>query len=204
MKNSYNNKLHSNTLDNLIEGFQLISFDWRYLYVNNSVVKQSKYLIKEDLIGYTMTDKYPGIENTEMFKVLQQCMNDRISRNIENEFTFPDNSKGWFELRIEPVPEGLFILSIDITERKKLELEKKEYIGSLEEMLFMTSHEVRQPVANCLGLMSVIDTQEPTKEDLAKIISHVKESATRLDAFTKKLTIFIHEVKQKSENTNLD
>ena len=29
----------------------------------------------------------------------------------------------WFDLRIEPVPEGVFILSLDITERKKAEEE---------------------------------------------------------------------------------
>lgn len=30
---------HETTLDNLMEGFQLIGFDWKYLYVNDAVVK---------------------------------------------------------------------------------------------------------------------------------------------------------------------
>jgi PAS domain S-box-containing protein len=33
----------------------------------------------------------------------------------------PNREVGWFELRIQPMPEGLFILSIDITERKQAE-----------------------------------------------------------------------------------
>jgi hypothetical protein len=40
---------------------------------------------------------------------------------MENEFIFPDGGKRWFELSIQPVPEGLFILSIDVTERKRIE-----------------------------------------------------------------------------------
>ncbi len=124
---NYNFKNLESLLDNLIEGFQLISPEWRYLYVNDAVVKQGKFKVKEDLLGYTMMEKYPGIENTDMFKNLQNCLEQNVSRRIENEFVFPDDSKGWFELRVEPVPEGLFILSMDITESKMASkvLEKK-------------------------------------------------------------------------------
>jgi PAS domain S-box-containing protein len=40
---------------------------------------------------------------------------------MENEFVFPDGTIGWFELSIQPVSEGVFILSEDITERKRSE-----------------------------------------------------------------------------------
>jgi two-component system NtrC family sensor kinase len=64
---------------------------------------------------------HPGIENTEIFTHLQRCMTERTSHRMENEFTFPDGSKGWFDLSILPVPDGVFILSLDITERKRAE-----------------------------------------------------------------------------------
>lgn len=191
--------LNNNTLDNLIEGFQLIGFDWKYLYVNHATVKQSKLTSKEDLLGYTMMEKFPGIDKTEMFRLLKKCMKNRVSINFENEFTFPDGSIGWFELRMEPVPKGVFILSMDISDRKKFEKERKEYIKSLEDMLFMTSHEVRKPVASCLGLMEIIDNKNPTKEELFNIVKHIKESASQLDAFTKKLLKFITDLKIKNE-----
>ena len=76
-------------LQNMREGIQIIGYDWRYLFVNNSVVEQSKYS-NEELLGHTMMEKYPGIENTELFKVLQCCMKDRNPQILENEFTFPD------------------------------------------------------------------------------------------------------------------
>ncbi|HVT85186.1 MAG TPA: PAS domain S-box protein [Chitinophagaceae bacterium] len=107
-------------LQNMREGIQVIGYDWKYRFVNNSVVKQSKYST-EELLGHTMMEKYPGIEHTGLFKTLQRCMTERTSEILENEFTFPDGSQEWFELSIQPVPEGLFILSMDITERKKAE-----------------------------------------------------------------------------------
>ncbi|WP_299253538.1 PAS domain-containing protein [uncultured Cytophaga sp.] len=193
----HNQKGKASTLDNLIEGFQLIGFDWRYLYVNDSVVKHSKFK-KEELLGYTMMEKYPGIEKTPLFDLLKICMKERCAEFFENEFTYQDNSKGWFELRIQPVPEGLFILSIDITERKKAQEKKLEYIQGLEEMLFMTSHQVRQPVTQMLGMTSLIDRKECTQEDLLQISIYMKSSLNSLNQFTKELTQFLHELQDRA------
>ncbi|MAT96393.1 MAG: hypothetical protein CL608_04550 [Anaerolineaceae bacterium] len=111
---------HRSTLDNMLEGCQIIGFDWRYLYVNNTVVRQGQQT-REGLLGRTMMEVYPGIEQTELFTVLKRCMNERVAAQMENEFVFPNGSRGWFELSIQPVPEGIFILSFDITQRKRVE-----------------------------------------------------------------------------------
>jgi PAS domain S-box-containing protein len=124
------------SLDSMMEGCQIISFDWEYLFVNQATVKQSK-TTEENLIGHKMMDAYPGIENTEMFAHLRKCMEQRVSNTIENEFVFPDGSKGWFNLSINPVPEGIFIQSIDITDRKFAEEKvnrKLQYLQSLREI----------------------------------------------------------------------
>jgi PAS domain S-box-containing protein len=110
------------TLDSMLEGCQIIGFDWRYLYVNDAVALHGRQT-KAELIGKTMMDVYPGIENTEMFAVLQRCMVERVPSHMENEFKYPDGSSGWFELSVQPVQEGIFILSVDITERKQAEKE---------------------------------------------------------------------------------
>jgi PAS domain S-box-containing protein/putative nucleotidyltransferase with HDIG domain len=123
-----------NILDSLLEGFQIIGFDWRYLYVNDAAAKHG-HTIKEKLLGKTMMETYPGIEKTHMFSMLRKCKEERTSALLENEFTFPDGSKGWFELRMEPVPDGISILSVEITERKK-ELEKIKEISERYRTLF--------------------------------------------------------------------
>ncbi len=105
------------TLNLLTEGFQIIGFDWRYKYVNDAVIRQSRRS-KEELLNHTMMEVYVGIEQQEFFPRLKHCMENRISDQMESGFTYPDGSKGWFELRIEPVPEGVFILSLDISDRK--------------------------------------------------------------------------------------
>ena len=118
-------------IENMQEGIQLIGYDWRYLFVNNSLIRQSK-LSRHQLVGKTMMEKYPGIEKTEMFKILEDCMKNREAKVFENEFVYSDGSKGWMELSIQPVPEGLFILSMDISERKIAEAEKNSLMDVLQ------------------------------------------------------------------------
>jgi PAS domain S-box-containing protein len=106
------------TLDNMLEGIQMHDFSWRYIYVNDALVKSSKST-REELIGVSLMEKYPGIEHSDLFKVLKRCMDERVAQHLETEFVFPDGSKADFELSIQPIPEGIFVLSVDRTEQKK-------------------------------------------------------------------------------------
>ena len=107
-----------NALDCLTEGFQIIGADWRYVYVNPAAARHGRREASQ-LIGKPMIEAYPGIEGTPLFDVMQECMERRVSRVIENHFTFPDGSTQWFELRIRPVPAGICIYSADIDHRKR-------------------------------------------------------------------------------------
>ena len=119
------------TLEGMIEGCQIVDFDWRYIYVNAAAAKHGG-LTKKVFLGKTMMEIYPGIDKTELFSALSICMNERVSKRMENEFVFPNGETAWFELSIEPVPEGLFILSVDITDRKEVEVALRQEREMLE------------------------------------------------------------------------
>jgi PAS domain S-box-containing protein len=110
-------ELSRDVLDRLVEGCQVVGPDGRYLYLNDSAVTQARKP-RCELIGRTMRECYPGIETTPLFARLEQCLRLRQPDGFENEFTFPDGSRGWFEIRLIPVPQGVCILSLDITERR--------------------------------------------------------------------------------------
>lgn len=107
-------------LEHIGEGFQVIDRQWRYVYVNRAACEHGRRS-REELIGRTMIEVYPDIETTPMFHALEQCMANGEPQTFDNEFTFPDGSKRWFELRIYAVPEGVAVSSVDITERKQLQ-----------------------------------------------------------------------------------
>jgi signal transduction histidine kinase len=89
-------------------------------------------------------------------------------------------------------------LLTDITEIKKAEIEREENINSLKEMLFMTSHKVRVPIANIQGIYHMLDNvTDPEK--LKKSIGFIKKSVDALDTFTRELTVFMEQLKAEKE-----
>lgn len=122
---------YQSVLDNMLEGCQIISPEWEYLYLNDAAIAQS-HLDRHQLMGHSMLKLYPGIEKTSMFHQLEMAMKNRLSSHIESQFNYPDGQKGYFELYVEPVTEGLFILSLDITERKQAEQKLKQTLDTLK------------------------------------------------------------------------
>ncbi|MBW8325989.1 MAG: PAS domain S-box protein [Prolixibacteraceae bacterium] len=113
------------TLDHMLEGCQILGFDWQYLYLNRTAEAHNRRPNTE-LLGNRYMDMWPGITETEVFQVIRHTLEKRIPNHLVNEFVFPDGKLGSFDLSIQPVPEGVFILSIDITERKRAELALRE------------------------------------------------------------------------------
>ncbi len=136
-----------NILENLIEGCQIISYDWRYMYLNKEAVRQSKKE-RKDLLGKQIWDCYPGIERTHLFSRMLKCMNERTIEIFENEFIYPDGSRGYFIVSIQPVDEGILILTRDVTEFKiaqlKIEEGEKRFLEiakNLSETIFIINPE---------------------------------------------------------------
>ncbi|NUY81016.1 PAS domain S-box protein [Flavobacterium sp. MAH-1] len=105
-------------LDSLLEGIQIIDFNWKYVYINDIMLHQVR-MTRQQLVGHTMMEKFPGIEDTEVFQSLKRCMYEREAVGLENKFTFPNGVVKWFDLCIEPAEEGICILSLDITPYKE-------------------------------------------------------------------------------------
>jgi two-component system cell cycle sensor histidine kinase/response regulator CckA len=116
------------TFDYMLEGVQIIGFDWNYLYLNKAAEKHNRRPNTE-MLGRNHMEMWPGIEATHVFAMIKRCMEERIPCQMDTEFIYADQTSSWFELSIQAIPDGVFILSIDITERKQAEyaLEEQEF-----------------------------------------------------------------------------
>lgn len=216
-------KQFRSSLDTMLEGIQIISFDWRYVYVNDAVARQGKYP-KEELMGHTMMEKYPGIENTELFSVLRYCMSERVSKHMENEFSYPDGSKDWFELNIQPVPQGILILSINITERKKAEEKIKKLNDELEQKVkertsqlesvnkeleaftYSVSHDLRAPLRAVNGYARIVEEDYSTvlDDEGKRLLYVIQDNARKMGALIDDLLAFSRLGKKGLQKTDLD
>ena len=166
----YEERYHT-SLDYIKEGFQIIGYDWRYLYINNAAVEQGQ-ISKDELVGKTMMELYPGIENTEMFKKLHECMTNRISINMENEFVYPNGKKNWFLLNMEPVPDEVLILSRDINLEKQTEKELDLYRENLEKLVKERTAQLENKTKE---LNNVLEFVERREQNLKLIFESIKD-----------------------------
>src|SRR5438128_11582347 len=90
-------------LDHLREGVQVVGPDGRYLYVNAAAAAHGR-TTPDALVGRTMAECYPGIDDTEMYARLRRVLEGGPPDQMTNEFTTPDGHPGWFELRLQRVP----------------------------------------------------------------------------------------------------
>lgn len=113
-------KNYRKILDGLLEGIYILDFEWRYIYVNHTMLKQRGMPI-DKFMGHTMMEVYPGIEDSSYFKALQLCMNSRKPASLEIEWENPEGTKNWYEINLSPVDEGVMVMSLDISNRKTSE-----------------------------------------------------------------------------------
>lgn len=78
--------------------------------------------------------------------------------------------------------------SIGIHEKlKKSKENSDEYIPWLEEMIFMISHKVRQPVAHILGISSLFKAVVNSPKEVKKLVGFMRRAALSLDKITREL-----------------
>jgi len=177
------------------------------VYANKNFCEVTKYSL-EELVGQKHSIINSGHHPKYFFKIMWKTIGSGSVWQNEVKNKAKDGTYYWVDTVIVPIKDSkgkivqYLSLRTLISERKQLEDEKKEYIKSLEEMLFMTSHKVRQSVANILGLADQLEDFINSPDEIIKMICFTKESALSLDDFTKELTTFIHEVKEKNKNKN--
>ena len=174
-------------LDVILEGIQIIDRDWRYLHLNDTAAMHGKST-RQALLGRTMMECYPGIEQTDLFTVMQRCRDEGRSEVLQTPFTFPDGSTGVFELRIQPVPQGLCILSLDVTARAEAEVQRAIYEERLHHAQHMealgqlaegVAHDFNNLLAVILGQIEVAQRRPggPLPSDLRVIETAARSSA---------------------------
>lgn len=110
--------LHTTTqtvLEQMHEAFISWDRNWNYLYVNE---KAAEYLHrkKEDLIGKSMIELYPNIQETELFRYLQETLR---TGKPQNYVYLSVTSHSWIDCNFYPTEQGISMYFEDIEESKR-------------------------------------------------------------------------------------
>lgn len=81
-------------------------------------------------------------------------------------------------------PLRLIGINHDVTEQRLIQEKISEQNTQLTKIAWMQSHEIRKPLANILGLLSLCDTQKMDFQQ-TQLLSYLKQSANELDQIIK-------------------
>jgi PAS domain S-box-containing protein len=164
-------------------------------WVNKAVEDRTGYLF-EEISGKSPVDLFIGPE-TDM-----KVLNSIIKRKKALEFFVTDigcytkfGDRFWVYGEFTPLFDdnhnhtGYIAVYNDITWRKQKEDEITQQNDKLKKVAWLSSHEIRRPLANILGLVNLMKTT-PNMEEKIKILENINSSAKELD-------IMVHEINSK-------
>lgn len=103
----------------------------------------------------------------------------------EREIYYPSMMSSWIRSEYMPIYDrgilvGVALRIVDITERKRHEIQIEMQTEILQQISWMQSHQTRQPVATILGLINILE-KSSLSEDNRKIVAMLEDTALKLD-----------------------
>lgn len=121
-------------LDCMMEGCQIIDRHGCYEYLNDLAEMHTRRK-REELLGKKFADVWPGAESSELYIRVLRCLEESLVSRLEYEQILPDGSVRWFDFIIQPVPDGVMVLSQEISERKRAEMRQRQLFDIIENSL---------------------------------------------------------------------
>jgi len=185
-------------LDNSNDGNLLISLDYKILSFNRVAKDNIKLFFNKDIKEGDSCWEYVVEGREELFKQYFELALQGTTTIKETEIPVNTEHSVWFLLSFYPVYNQEHELvgvsfnatNINIAKESTQLLQKQNDL--LMEIARIQSHEVRGPVANILGLVSIFDKENLTTENL-KLLEYLKKSALELD-------MIIHKIVDKTKD----
>jgi signal transduction histidine kinase len=185
-------------LDQMIEGCQIIGYDFTYLYINDRAARHGQ-TTREARVGRTMMACYPGVEQTTLFARIRRAMTERSHERFEYEHDFGDGTRTVLALRVVPVPEGVCIFSLDVSDRRQLAHARDLAVSAnreLEAFASTVAHDLRAPLRHINGFSGAL-LEDCALDELARgYVARIRNSSARMAQLIEDLLQLAHATSQ--------
>lgn len=197
-------ELEEHNLKALVNTFDdwVWSFDTNYTLVtaNKAFFEARKLVDKEDLrIGDNIFRNIKEHTYRKWRPVYERALKGEV-------FTFEEKRNNgvydyFVEIFLSPVYNdsheviGCLGITRDITGRKNAQLAIEGYAEKLEELAFKTSHDLRKPIANIIGMSNLLINAIVTEDEKVQTIDYIYESIKEVDAIVASMLTLIEQYK---------
>lgn len=173
------------------------------IHANQKFCEVSKYT-REELIGKNHRIINSGYHPRAFFREMWDTISQGKVWHGEIRNMARDHSYYWVETAIIPIRNAeneiqqYLSLRLLITQRKENEQERREYTKKLKTLVGLISHQVRGPLASCIGLMNLLEKEPDMPSDQQQeVFFHLKQSAMQLEKFTRQLSGYITSLEEE-------
>ncbi len=166
-------------------------------YANDNFCKISKYT-RDEIQGRTHSILNSGFHHKEFFVEMWRTISGGSMWTGDIRNRAKDGTYYWVESVIMPIKDnggvvtGYLSIRILINERKKLEEERSKYLKSLEDMLFIVSHEIRKPITGCQGILDLMsENMISSGAEFTRAMDYLRSSADEMDSYSRKLNEYL-------------
>ncbi len=172
----------------------------RIVYVNDAFTRMTGYTF-EEVLGKSPRFLQGAKTDRDELKRLSTAMRkwETYETTIVN---YKKNGEEyWVNFSVKPVADDTgwythwIAVERDVTQQKHNEQERDQMVYELSQNIkdlkhfsYVTSHNLRAPIANLLGLTSLIDQYKVSSKSLKQILDGIKQSALMFDDTVKDLT----------------
>ena len=196
-------KEKESALNRISDGVVALDTDWRYHFLNDAALATHP-MGREGALGKPILEVHPELEGTAFWKMYQDAMQTQQVMETESYYETMDK---WFSAKAYPSANGLTIFYRDISGRKMVEQETVRLIDSLQaknkdlqEFSHFVSHNLRAPLANILGLSSLMGRNAADDELYIKML---QVEAERLDQVVNDINDVVAAGKSNPEQNEL-
>ncbi|HEX8530045.1 MAG TPA: PAS domain-containing protein, partial [Cytophagales bacterium] len=186
-------------LDSITDAYYTLDADWRLTEVNHAFEAMTG-LRRQDILGRNLWEAFPAAKDLAIYPEFHRAAADKVTVHFEVFFPPLDT---WFEMSAYPFADGLMVYSRPINARKQAEAEQTKLIAELsaknrdlEQFAFITSHNLRAPVANLLGLVDLYNEADPGDPMNAVVIQQMGQATGKLDEIIRDLNELLSVRKQ--------
>lgn len=115
-----------NTFESITDGLLILDHEWKNTYFNETGANIIG-IHREDLIGRSVWEVFTRAKETKFYEGFHQAVETRTPVHFE-EF-YPEPLNLWLECHCYPSKDGLTVYFRDITENKKIEMERERLLA---------------------------------------------------------------------------
>ena len=209
--------IQSDILENVNNLIIVTDNSYKISYFNN----QALHVFNDQIIneyGKNILGIFPPAYRSEIKQMLDSLKGDEVFE-VEVQTSSPGEKDTWIDFRFSMMYDqfdetiGILCMGQDISSKKLADYEKEQLIDELNntvrdlrQFAYITSHNLRSPLSNLIGIMNLIEPTTITDPTTSFLVDKFKESTIQLNDTVHDLMnvlLIKNSVNTKTEDLNL-